>query len=128
RHNSDDPHSLSADTVYALHVDATGGAVWVGTRGGGLDRVTTDSGESAVANLSEANGLPNNTVYGILPDGAGRLWLSTNHGLACLDPRTGTVSSYHRSHGLQADEFNFGSHYRTRDGRLLFGGANGYNE
>jgi diguanylate cyclase (GGDEF)-like protein len=131
RHNSNDPHSLSADTVYALHVDATGGAVWIGTRGGGLDRATTDSGENgaiAVANLSEANGLPNNTVYGILPDGAGRLWLSTNHGLACLDPLTGTVSSYHRSHGLQADEFNFGSHYRTRDGRLLFGGANGYNE
>jgi len=131
RHDATNPHSLSADTIYVLHVDATGDAVWVGTRGGGLDRVTMNSAENgaiAVSNLSEGNGLPNNTIYGILPDSAGRLWLSTNHGLACLDPHTGTVSSYHRSHGLQADEFNFGSHYRTRDGRLLFGGANGYNE
>ena len=43
---------------YALHVDATRGAVWIGTRGGGLDRATTDTGGNggiAVSNLSEAN-------------------------------------------------------------------------
>ncbi|HWM67403.1 MAG TPA: two-component regulator propeller domain-containing protein [Steroidobacteraceae bacterium] len=129
RHNFKDRRSLSADTVYALYIDAFG-SVWIGTRGGGLDRATVSAGENGaieLSNVSEANGLPNNTVYGILADSSGRLWLSTNHGLACLDPRTGSISSYHRSHGLQADEFNFGAHYRMRDGRLLFGGANGYN-
>src|SRR2546430_8732559 len=36
-HDAKDPTSLSANTVYAVHVDDQGG-MWVGTRGGGLDR------------------------------------------------------------------------------------------
>ncbi len=128
RHTLGDPRSLGADTVYALYIDSQD-TVWIGTRGGGLDRATAAAGGSGIqlTNVSKANGLPNDTIYGILPDAAGRLWLSTNHGLACFDPLTGAVRSYYRSHGLQADEFNFGAHYRARDGRLLFGGANGYN-
>ena len=129
RHDFRDAHSLSSDTVSALYIDPQDN-VWIGTRGGGLDVAMGGARADEplhLANLSEANGLPNNTIYGIVPDSAGNLWLSTNHGLARLDPRTRTVSSYFRSHGLQADEFNFGSHYRLRDGRLLFGGTNGFN-
>jgi len=37
-HERDDTGTLSANTVYAVHVDARG-SVWVGTRGGGLDHV-----------------------------------------------------------------------------------------
>jgi diguanylate cyclase (GGDEF)-like protein len=129
RHEFKDRRSLSSDTVYSLYVDPQG-SVWIGTRGGGLDRATSAGVKDRIqlTNLSEANGLPNNTVYGIVPDMAGRLWLSTNRGLACLDGRTGAINSYHRNHGLLADEFNFGAHYRARDGQVLFGGVNGYNE
>ena len=28
---------------------------------------------------------------------------------------------------MQGDEFNFGAHYMTANGELLFGGPNGYN-
>lgn len=129
RHDPRDPATLSGNTVYALHVDAHG-IVWIGTRDGGLDRAIGSSRDPAAirfANLSEANGLPNNTVYGIESDARGRLWLSTNHGLARLDPRTGRVQGIHRAQGLQAEEFNFGAHYRSRAGEVLFGGANGYN-
>src|SRR5581483_9579628 len=58
---------------------------------------------------------------------SGRLWLSTNYGLARFDPATGEFRSFHRSNGLQAEEFNFGAHYADRAGRLFFGGAKGYN-
>ena len=61
------------------------------------------------------------------PDAAGRLWLSSNYGLARFDPVSGEVRSFHRVHGLQEEEFNFGAHYASRSGRLYFGGANGYN-
>jgi len=129
RHDLKNPHSLAADTLYALYTDPSG-TVWIGTRGGGLDRAVV-GGDTAnaiqLANLSKLNGLPNDTIYGIVPDSAGRLWLSTNYGLACFDPQTGSINRFYRGHGLQADEFNFGAHYRSRDGRLLFGGASGYN-
>jgi len=127
-----DPHisdTLSSDTVYSLYIDRDGTA-WIGTRGGGLDRALGSSLEPAAIrfrNYSERDGLPNNTIYGIYGDAARRLWLSTNRGLVRFDPRTGTVLTFHREHGLQGDEFNFGAHYRTAAGELLFGGPNGYN-
>src|SRR5262249_45358071 len=57
----------------------------------------------------------------------GRLWLSTNGGLAEYDPVTHKVRVFRRSHGLQSDEFNFGAHYRSDAGIVYFGGPNGYN-
>jgi diguanylate cyclase (GGDEF)-like protein len=128
-HDDSDSSSLSDDTVYALHADASG-TIWVGTRGGGLDRVvgnSSDPGSIRFANIAEAEGLPNTTVYGIESDGKGLLWLSTNYGLVKLDPRTGAIREFHRRHGVQAEEFNFGAHYRSRRGELLFGSSNGYN-
>jgi diguanylate cyclase (GGDEF)-like protein len=126
--------TLSADTIYSILVDDAGG-VWIGTRGGGLDRVLNPS-EAATglrfANISEAQGLPNNTVYGLRADGTGNIWISTNFGLARLDPKTlgssgGAIQRFHRLHGLQGEEFNFGAHYRDRSGKLFFGGASGFN-
>lgn len=129
QHDARDPNSLGSDTVYSLHVDSEG-TLWVGTRGGGLDRVIDSSvapEEIRFANVSETSGLPNNTIYGIRADAKGHLWLSTNHGLARLDPHTSEIRSFHRGHGLQGEEFNFGAHYGSRGGELFFGGANGYN-
>ncbi|MGB8692426.1 MAG: two-component regulator propeller domain-containing protein, partial [Steroidobacteraceae bacterium] len=128
-HDAHQPNSLSANTIYALHVDNTG-VVWVGTRGGGLDRVIgTPFAQAQVRfeNLSESEGLPNSSVYGIESDATGRLWLSTNRGLAAVNPQNRSIRSFRRSHGLQGDEFNFGAHLRAPDGTLYFGGANGYN-
>ena len=128
-HDPRDPTSLAANTVYALHVDWSG-AVWVGTRGGGLDRAAgAPFGASRMrfSNWSESEGLPNSTVYGIEGDSLGRLWVSTNRGLAAVRPTDRNVRSFRRSHGLQSDEFNFGAHYRAPDGTLYFGGSNGYN-
>jgi diguanylate cyclase (GGDEF)-like protein len=128
-HDAQGTRGLSADTVYAIRVDGRG-RVWVGTRGAGLDEVLG----SALAperirfrNYSEAQGLPNSTIYGIEVDANARLWLSTNRGLARFDPDTGEARNFGRLHGLQADEFNFGAHYRSREGELFFGGPGGYN-
>lgn len=121
--------TLSADSIYSILVDDTGG-VWIGTRGGGLDRVLNPADAPLhlrFANYSEAQGLPNNTVYGLRADGSGNIWISTNFGLARLDPRTHSIQRFHRLHGLQAEEFNFGAHYRDRSGKLFFGGAAGFN-
>ena len=127
-HDARKSRSLSGSTVYAIYVDPHG-TVWVGTRSG-LDRVV---GSALVPEairfeiFNSSNGLPNDTVYGIHGDSSGRLWLSTNYGLVRFDPASAEVRSFHRSHGLQAEEFNFGAHYADRAGRLFFGGAKGYN-
>ena len=126
--------SLSADTIYSILVDDTGG-VWIGTRGGGLDHVVNPAEaptQLRFTNISEAQGLPNNSVYGLRADGMGNIWVSTNFGIARIDPRTldaehPVIQRFHRLHGLQGEEFNFGAHYRDRSGKLFFGGAAGFN-
>ena len=127
-HDSRNPRSLSGSTVYSIYVDAHG-TVWVGTRSG-LNRVVGSASDPEAIHFDVFNstdGLPNDTVYGIHGDESGRLWLSTNYGLVHFDPRSAEVRSFHRSHGLQGEEFNFGAHYADPAGRLFFGGAGGYN-
>ena len=128
-HEPDDARTLSANTVYDVHVDSRGG-VWVGTRGGGLDHIIGSArrpDEIHFRNYSETDGLANDTVYGIESDSAGRLWLSTNGGLSRFEPDSGAIRNFTQSHGLQGDEFNFGAHFRGITGELFFGGPNGYN-
>ncbi|MBT8100116.1 MAG: diguanylate cyclase, partial [Gammaproteobacteria bacterium] len=128
-HNPDDPKTLAADTVYAVNVDADG-TVWVGTQGGGLDRVVGDAAspdEIYFSNISHADGLANNVVYGIQFDDAGWVWMSTNFGISRYHPESGQIKNLHRKDGLQSEEFNFGAHHRSDSGELFFGGINGFN-
>ncbi len=68
---------------------------------------TIDSLQGPVA---RRQGLSSDTLYGIVPDARGDLWLSGNAGLMRFDPATGAVKTYHREHGLQGEEFAFGAH------------------
>jgi signal transduction histidine kinase/ligand-binding sensor domain-containing protein/CheY-like chemotaxis protein len=129
RRDDRDPKSLSDDTVYALHIDPHGD-LWVGTAGGGLDRVIGSSAKPESVqfeNQSGLRGMPSQVVYGIESDREGRLWLSTNNGLARFDTRSHTVKIFHQVHGLQDDEFNVNAHFRSAEGILYFGGNHGFN-
>ncbi|MDR3059752.1 MAG: response regulator [Prevotella sp.] len=79
-------------------------------------------------NISEVDGLPNNVIYGVLDDPFGNLWISSNKGLVCFDtsnPRD--FKLYNKADGLQSNQFNYKSSYKTRDGKFYFGGINGFN-
>jgi len=132
RHFSHDPArttSLSSDEILSLHLDPEG-VLWIGTQGGGLNRLEkldASPDTTTFTRYAEHDGLPNDVIYGILPDGQGHLWLSTIRGLARFAPATGVFDSYDASDGLQADEFNLGAYYRSQSGELFFGGVNGFN-
>ncbi len=124
-----DPSSLADDAIYALHLDNDGN-IWVGTAGGGLDLVVkpaSGSGEVTFKNYSQRDGLPNNVINGIQSDSSGRLWLSSNNGLVRFDIGSEIIRTFHRGDGLQGEEFNYAAHHRAADGKLYFGGANGFN-
>ena len=129
RHDPKDPASLPANTVYALDIGADG-RVWVGTDGGGLAQVvgSADAPEAIRFQImSREEGLSSDTIYGVLSDAKGRLWLSGNAGLTRFDPDTRVVKTYHREQGLQGEEFDSNAYHRLRDGRLCFGGPGGFN-
>lgn len=71
-------------------------------------------------------GLSNQYIYGIEAVGD-YLWLSTNAGINRLDIRNKTVKKFSAEDGLQSNEFNTYSSFRTNKGEILFGGVNGLN-
>lgn len=97
--------------------------LWVSTKGGGLERLNKKTGE--FDHFTEAQGLPNKVVYGVLLGEDKNLWMSTNRGLARLNLKTLTFNNFNKSDGLQEDEFNTNSYFQGSTGALLFGGING---
>jgi diguanylate cyclase (GGDEF)-like protein len=129
RHHPEDPRTIASDKIYSLNIDAEG-TVWVGTHGGGLDRVVGDANDPGAiyfANVSQKDGLTNDVIYSVYSDAAGWVWLSTNYGINRYNPATGEFKHLHRKDGLQSEEFNFGAHFQSSTGELIFGGHNGYN-
>ncbi len=125
--DANDPGSLSLNDVFTIAEDPIdpGHVLWVGTNGGGLNRLDMRTGRFTRFGTKE--GLPNNVVYGILPDERGNLWMSTNKGIARFDPRTAIFRNYDASDGLQSDEFNRYAFCKQPDGTLFFGGVMGFN-
>jgi signal transduction histidine kinase/DNA-binding response OmpR family regulator/sugar lactone lactonase YvrE len=98
--------------------------LWVGTNGGGLNKMDKQTG--ACVTYTKEDGLPDNVIYGILPDDKGNLWLSTNFGLSRFNPTKNHFRNYTAAQDdLQDNEFNTGAYMKHPDGRLLFGGVSG---
>ena len=67
-------------------------------------------------------------VYGIEVDPLGRLWFSTDRGIAGFDPAPGSekLRFFGLDDGLEELEFNRSSHHHGASGRMYFGGIHGY--
>lgn len=104
--------TLSGDTL-----------VWFGTQGGGLGRLDPRTGDLRF--YTTRDGLPHDNVQGILEDGAGKLWVTTNLGLARFDPSAEEFWVFLEGSGIQFFRFFANSAYEADDGLLHFGGPNG---
>ncbi len=96
---------------------------WVGTEGEGV--YLYDPKTKKTRSYSIKEGLPNDIIYGILSDYNGNIWISTNNGISRLNAESNNIKNYNQSDGLQGNEFNYGSFYKTKDRKLFFGGTNG---
>lgn len=99
--------------------------IWIGTKNGGLHRL--DKKNNTFDYFSTKDGLPNDVIYGILPEGNDKLWLSTNNGICAFDLNDFSTVNYRISDGLQDNEFNTNAFAKGKNGRLNFGGINGLN-
>lgn len=118
------PNSLSSNKLTCL-LDDHNGNLWIGTDGGGLNRF--DFKDKSFSAYGSDHGIDANIVYGILADDDGNIWFSTNNSLYSLDFRTGKVRHYADWNSIQGKQFNYRAHYKASDGKLYFGGINGFN-
>lgn len=119
-----DNGSLLSNKILALTLDSKQ-RMWVGSYAGGLSRF--DKGSDRFIHYTEKEGLQNSTIYQIVEDTAGIIWLSTNTGLSSLDVQSGRFRNFTTYNGLQANSFTRQTGIRLPDGRLLFGGLEGFN-
>ncbi len=115
--------TLSAEEITALRF-ANDSILYIGTTYG-LNSLNLRSG--VFASWFEKDGLSGNRICGIETDDQGNIWCSTTNGLSRFSPETGTFKNYYLADGLQGNEFEMYVSVKTRDGKLLFGGSNGFN-
>ena len=118
-----DQQSISDDNI-SFVLDSEDGSIWVGTYNG-LNKLDRNTGK--FIRYSVADGLPNSMIYGILKDDDRNLWISTNKGLCKFNYHTGTFRTYTAKDGLQGDEFNQSACFKSKSGKMYFGGLNGFN-
>lgn len=102
--------------------------VMIGNQDGGLNIFNPKTNRFKV--FDRDHGLPNNSVAGILEDQAGNIWVSTNRGISkiqIISSDSISTRNYSAVDGLQANEFNPNACFQSKNGRMYFGGVNGYN-
>jgi len=104
RHESDDPRSLGAGTIYSIYEDRAG-VLWVGTGGGGLCRFDRDTQNFAcyTNNPDDVNSLSHDTIWVIHEDQKGTLWVGTSDGINRFESQDGSFFRYSQADGLPHD-------------------------
>ncbi len=127
-HDPQDAGSLAGGVPSAMLADSRGN-VWLGT-GDGLYAVP--AGTTDLRRYGRAEGLPSANIVGLLEDESHNLWVATAVGItrfwkAVELPGTPELLSFEKGDGLQSSEFSRGTAFKSRSGRMYFGGPRGLN-
>ncbi|PKW21140.1 histidine kinase [Flavobacterium lindanitolerans] len=110
--------------LLTLHEDDRGN-LWMSTGAKGI--IFLDPKTNRFKNLTQSDGLSNNTVCGIL-ESKEAMWFSTYYGLTRFDKKEGFFALYYKEDGLSDNEFNVRSSYKKDENTFYFGGLNGIIE
>lgn len=118
-----DAASLPYNKVISIYEDSKK-RLWFMTLGEGFCRYNPQTDSFIRYDMSQ--GFPSNTIYKMVEDKRGNLWITTNYGLVCFNPDTGTKHVYTTANGLLSNQFNFQSGYCDKKGRIYLGSINGF--
>ncbi|MDR3366671.1 MAG: response regulator [Prevotellaceae bacterium] len=116
------------DTARYLYAQAVccdkKGAVWVGTVGNGLYRYNPAANTYSV--FRDAGSFNLLSIYSLCSDNEGNIWMGTDNGLFRYDAQGNVCSRFDKKDGVQGQVYYPLAAFRGGDGRLYFGGTNGF--
>ncbi|WP_160748287.1 two-component regulator propeller domain-containing protein [Flavobacterium sp. Sd200] len=121
--HNEDRNSVSDNRINCIYEDKSG-IIWIGT-GNGLDKY--DPVNKTFTNLSANDQFLKSSVVSILEDDKGFLWISHKKGISQLHKKRMSVRTYGLQDGLQSQEFSAGAAFKDSNGKMYFGGNNGFN-
>jgi len=116
------PDDLVSDLSNCITEDEMG-MIWIGTNDG---LSMYNPGNKKIKTFTTSDGLAGNKVFGIVNDNYNNLWISTNNGLSRLAPSRNQFYSFDTHDGLPGNVFNYNSYFKDAQGKLYFGGFNGF--
>ncbi|WP_051291063.1 hybrid sensor histidine kinase/response regulator transcription factor [Pedobacter glucosidilyticus] len=114
--------ALQSGHINAILEDSKG-RIWIGSHHGGLSLYVPKT--NSFINYDIKNGVASNNIINILEDKEGYLWVSTDRGLSKFDTQRKIFKNYTVADGLPANEFNYNSAFKDKNGKLYFGSYNG---
>jgi GGDEF domain-containing protein len=129
KHDSKKMDSISNDFAWIMALDDKKN-LWVGTQAAGLNLLKRENRYSqnfSFEHFSSKDNMKSMTVYGIVQDVLGDLWLSTSKGVSRYSLNNNSFKHFDLTHGLIDLEFTHSSIFASDDGTLFFGAGKGMN-
>lgn len=119
-----DGKSFHSDWVTDITQDPTG-ALWVSANNGFYQYDKTS--DTFIEPSEVYSSLPSLSFISIEADFEGNLWLASPKGLVKYEPQSKKMSVFTKNDGLQGNDYNVASSLRTKDGKIYFGGLDGFS-
>ena len=122
-YDPNDITTISNDRIYSI-LETENGDLWVGTYQG-LNRYNRN--QDNFEHITTQDGIADNTIFGMLEDDENNIWLRTQKGISKFNPHKKIVKNYFKNDGLIGLESNSSMYYKNKEGKMFFGGMNGFN-
>jgi hypothetical protein len=122
-HESWDSTSI-ADSPIAAITESLDGSIWIGTENGLYKYQPSNDN---FIRYGEKEGFANCNIRSVKDDKEGNIWAATASGITKFVPTTKQCVNFSWKDGLQPGKFSDKGATRLKDGRLVFGGDEGFN-
>jgi len=123
------PNSISSDLAWYMLLDKSGN-LWISTQAAGLNKLSY--ADRVKQNFEfklfdTKDGMKSQTVYGMVQDTFGDIWLSSNKGVSRYSPEKESFKHFDLSHGLVDLDYNHGSIFKGSNNMIYFGAGKGFS-
>lgn len=124
QYNINDLDGLSCEDIKCICEDSRQ-RLWIGTAGGGLNRIHFDGNHCKFDKFTSQQGLPSDIVTSLINTNDSTLWVGTENGLACFDINKQSFVNLLLPGSTYGNFFNENASVKRRNGHLLWGTLDG---